>query len=97
MPGEASLLVAETAARIFADFADPQTVNRVADGSWRAPLWDALNAAGLPLAWVPEALGGSGGSVAEGFAILGVAGRFCPRGAACRNTGRRLAVGARWH
>jgi acyl-CoA dehydrogenase len=74
VPGEASLLVAETAARIFADFADPQTVNRVADGSWRAPLWDALNAAGLPLAWVPEALGGSGGSIADGFAILGAAG-----------------------
>jgi acyl-CoA dehydrogenase len=75
VPGEASLLVAETAARIFADFADPQTVNRAADGSWRAPLWDALDAAGLPLAWIPEALGGSGGSIADGFAILGATGR----------------------
>jgi acyl-CoA dehydrogenase len=76
VPGEASLLVAETAARIFADFADPQTVNGAADGSWKAPLWKALNAAGLPLAWVPEALGGSGGSIADGFAILGAAGRY---------------------
>jgi acyl-CoA dehydrogenase len=75
VPGEASLLVAETAARIFADFADPQTVNRADDDSWRTPLWEALNAAGLPLAWVPEALGGSGGSVADGFAVLGAAGR----------------------
>ena len=76
VPGEGSLLVAETAARIFADFADPQTVNRAADTAWQVPLWNALNAAGLPLAWVPEALGGSGASIAEGFAIVGVAGRF---------------------
>ena len=60
MPGEASHLVAETATRILADFADPQTVNRDASGSWKAKLWEALDAAGLPLAWVPEALGGSG-------------------------------------
>jgi acyl-CoA dehydrogenase len=75
VPGEASHLVAETAARILADFADPQTVNRDANGSWKPKLWDALDAAGLPLAWVPEALGGSGGSIADGFAILGAAGR----------------------
>jgi acyl-CoA dehydrogenase len=76
VPGELSLLVAETAARIFADFADPQTINRAADEGWKARLWNALNAAGLPLAWVPEALGGSGASIADGFAIAGVAGRF---------------------
>jgi acyl-CoA dehydrogenase len=75
VPGEASHLVAETAARILADFADPQAVNRDARGSWELKLWDALDAAGLPLAWVPEALGGSGGSIADGFAILGAAGR----------------------
>jgi acyl-CoA dehydrogenase len=75
VPGEASHLVAETATRILADFADPQTVNRDASGSWKAKLWDGLDAAGLPLAWVPEALGGSGGSIADGFAILGAAGR----------------------
>jgi acyl-CoA dehydrogenase len=76
VPGESSLLVAETAARIFADFADPQTVNRATDAAWKVPLWNALNAAGLPLAWVPDALGGSGASIADGFAIAGVAGRF---------------------
>jgi acyl-CoA dehydrogenase len=75
VPGEASHLVAETAARIFADFADPQTVNRDPDGSWKAKLWDALNAAGLALAWVPETLGGSGASIADGFAVLSAAGR----------------------
>jgi acyl-CoA dehydrogenase len=76
MPGEKDHIVAETAARIFADLADPQTVNSVVNGAWKAPLWQTLSDAGLPLAWVPENLGGAGASLAEGFAILGVAGRF---------------------
>jgi acyl-CoA dehydrogenase len=69
-------IVIEAATRILADLADPQTINRAANGAWKEPLWHALSEAGLPLAWVPEALGGSGASLAEGFAILGVAGRF---------------------
>ena len=50
--------------------------NRMENGAWKEPLWQTLADAGLPLAWVPEKLGGSGASLAEGFAILGVAGRF---------------------
>jgi acyl-CoA dehydrogenase len=73
---ESDNIVAETAARIFADLADPQTINRAHDGGWKAPLWRALTEAGLPLAWVPEKQGGAGASLADGFAILGVAGRF---------------------
>jgi len=76
MPSENDHIVAETAARIFADLADPQTINRMENGAWKEPLWQTLGDAGLPLAWVPEKLGGSGASLAEGFAILGVAGRF---------------------
>jgi len=68
-------IVAETAARIFADLGDPQTVNQAKDAGWRAPLWNALSEAGLTLAWVPEEHGGSGGTLADGFAVLGVAGR----------------------
>jgi acyl-CoA dehydrogenase len=69
-------IVAETAARIFADLADPQTVNRAKGEGWKAPLWTALTEAGLTLAWVPEALGGSGASLADGFAVLNAGGRF---------------------
>ena len=68
-------IVADTAARIFADLADPQVVNRAKDGAWKPPLWTALTGAGLPLAWVPERLGGSGADLADGFAVLGAAGR----------------------
>ena len=78
--GESDHIVAEVAARIFADLADPQTINRAKDGAkdgtWKAPLWRALTEAGLPLAWVPDNLGGSGASLADGFAVLGAAGRF---------------------
>jgi alkylation response protein AidB-like acyl-CoA dehydrogenase len=68
-------LVAETARRIFGDLCDPQAVNRAADDGWMAPAWSALEEAGLPLAWVPEALGGSGAGLADGFAVLREAGR----------------------
>ena len=73
---ESGSIVAETAARIFADLADPQGVNRAKDAAWKAPLWQALTDAGLTLAWVPEEHGGAGAELADGFAILGVAGRY---------------------
>lgn len=76
MVTESDSIVAETAARIFADLADPQTINRAHDGRWKEPLWRVLSEAGLTLAWVPEKQGGAGASLPDGFAILGVAGRY---------------------
>jgi acyl-CoA dehydrogenase len=76
MMGESDHVVAELAARIFADLGDPQTINRLDDGAWKTPFWRALSDAGLPFAWVPEQLGGAGASLADGFATLGVAGQF---------------------
>lgn len=69
-------IVAETAARIFADLADPQTVNSAKSDAWKGDLWRALEEAGLTLAWVPDTLGGAGAALADGFEVLGVAGRF---------------------
>jgi acyl-CoA dehydrogenase len=76
MVTESDNIVAETATRIFADLADPQTINRAPDTSWKQTLWRALSEAGLTLAWVPEQQGGAGATLNEGFAILGVAGRY---------------------
>ena len=76
MLGQKDHIVAEMATRIFADLADPQTINRLKGGAWKESLWQTLDNTKLPLAWVPERLGGSGASLAEGFAILSVAGRF---------------------
>src|SRR5215216_5030704 len=73
---ESDNIVAETAEKIFADLADAQTINRDNKGEWKAPLWQALTEAGLPLSWVPEDCGGSGASLAEGFSVLSAAGRF---------------------
>jgi acyl-CoA dehydrogenase len=69
-------IVAETATRIFRDLCDPQMVNRAADEGWKARAWAALEEAGLPLAWVPEDLGGAGADLADGFAVLRESGRF---------------------
>jgi acyl-CoA dehydrogenase len=73
---ESENIVVETAEKIFADLADAQEINRDKAGAWKAPLWQALTDAGLPLAWVSEELGGAGASLADGFAVLGAAGRF---------------------
>ena len=73
---ESENIVAETAEKIFADLADAQTINRDNNGAWKAPLWQALTEAGLPLSWVPEDCDGSGASLAEGFSVLSAAGRF---------------------
>ncbi len=73
---ESENIVAETADRIFTDLADAQTINNDKEGRWKAPLWQALTEAGLPLSWVPEDCGGSGASLAEGFSVLSSAGRF---------------------
>ena len=72
----AGSIVGETAARIFADLADPQAVNRAADDAWKSALWRTLAESGLTLAWVPEEQGGAGASLAEGFEIVTAAGRF---------------------
>jgi acyl-CoA dehydrogenase len=73
---ESENIVVETAEKIFADLADPQTINGDKEGKWKAPLWQALTEAGLPLSWVPEDCAGSGTSLAEGFGVLNAAGRF---------------------
>jgi alkylation response protein AidB-like acyl-CoA dehydrogenase len=72
---ESENIVVETAEKIFGDLADAQEINRDKEGKWKAPLWSALAEAGLPLSWVAEEYGGSGASLAEGFGVLGAAGR----------------------
>src|SRR5438477_10746974 len=73
---ESGSIVAETAARIFADLADPQEVNSAKDAAWKGPLWQALTDAGLTLAWVPGQNGSAGAELADGFAARVGAGRY---------------------
>src|SRR5881296_438143 len=69
-------IIVDTATRIFQDLCEPNTVNEAEEGVWPKPLWDALEESGLTLTWVPDALGGAGAALADGFAVLRVAGRF---------------------
>jgi len=68
-------IVVETATRIFTDLADAQSIIQSHSADWTAPLWRALADAGLTLAWVPEACGGSGADLADGFGVVQAAGR----------------------
>ncbi|GGC81458.1 acyl-CoA dehydrogenase family protein [Chelatococcus reniformis] len=74
MPDTDSFIV-ETAERMFADLADPQTIIHARSDDWKGTLWPRLQEVGLTLAWVPEAQGGAGVSLDEGFGILRAAGR----------------------
>jgi acyl-CoA dehydrogenase len=69
-------IIVDTATRIFQDLCEPATINDAEQGVWPKALWAALEESGLPLAWVPDDLGGAGATMADGFAVLRVAGRF---------------------
>ena len=69
-------IIVDTATRIFADLCEPQTINAAEEGKWPEALWAALEESGLPLAWVPDELGGAGAEMIDGFAVLRAAGRF---------------------
>jgi acyl-CoA dehydrogenase len=68
-------IVIETAERIFADLADSQTIINAKNDDWKVPVWQAVEGAGLTLTWVPEAQGGAGAGVDDGFGVLRAAGR----------------------
>ncbi len=69
-------IIVDTATRIFQDLCLPATINDAENGVWPKALWETLEESGLPLAWVPDELGGAGATIADGFAVLRVAGRF---------------------
>ncbi|MGA8379840.1 MAG: acyl-CoA dehydrogenase family protein, partial [Stellaceae bacterium] len=59
-------IIVDTATRIFQDLCLPATINDAEKGVWPKALWDALEASGLTVAWVPEELGGAGAAMADG-------------------------------
>jgi len=72
----ADSIIVDTATKIFQDLCEADTVNKAEKGEWPKALWDALEESFLPLTWVPDTLGGAGAEIADGFAVLRVAGRF---------------------
>jgi alkylation response protein AidB-like acyl-CoA dehydrogenase len=69
-------IIRDTTARIFADLADPQTLNAATSDAWKAPLWVALEQAGLTRAWVAPEHGGAGAEILDGFEIIRVSGQY---------------------
>ncbi|MGH6631682.1 MAG: hypothetical protein ACREB3_18300, partial [Burkholderiales bacterium] len=73
---EAHNPIVETTVRMFGDLGDPQALVLAGDERWKAPLWRALEDAGLTRAWVPERLHGAGTGMIDGFDILNAAGAY---------------------
>jgi acyl-CoA dehydrogenase len=66
----ADSLIADTAQRIFRELGSS------VDANAETALWNALEDAGLTRAWTPQALNGSGSSLADGFEIVRIAAQF---------------------
>ena len=67
-------LIVDTTARMLSELCGPEVVTAAEDGVWPQVLWEALEESALTRAWIPEALGGPGTSLADGFAIVRLAG-----------------------
>jgi alkylation response protein AidB-like acyl-CoA dehydrogenase len=67
-------IVVETTQRILRDLCTPALVNEAERGTFPAALWETLEESGLTLAWVPDAFGGAGAEIADGFGVLRAAG-----------------------
>jgi alkylation response protein AidB-like acyl-CoA dehydrogenase len=73
---EMRAMIDETAEKIFRDLCTKELVDAAEKNEWPDALWNALEEAGLTHAAVPEALGGSGGSLGDAMAVLRQAGRY---------------------
>ena len=67
-------LIVDTTARMLSELCGPEVVTAAEDGDRPQALWEALEGSALTRAWIPEALGGPGTSLADGFAIVRQAG-----------------------
>ena len=67
-------LIVDTAARMLTELCGPEVVTAAEDGIRPHALWEALEESALTRAWIPEAFGGPGTSLADGFAIVRLAG-----------------------
>ena len=67
-------LIVDTTDRMLSELCGPDVVTAAEDGTWPHALWEALEESALTRAWIPEAFGGPGTSLADGFAIVHLTG-----------------------
>ena len=70
----ADFLVVDTTNRLLSELCGPEVVTAAEDGIRPHALWEALEESALTRAWIPETLGGPGTSLADGFAVVRLAG-----------------------
>ena len=75
MTGTIDPLLSETATRVFADTAPFAVVEQAEADGWAPTIWEAVAETGLAWVSVPEAAGGSGGTLADAIEVLRIAGR----------------------
>jgi acyl-CoA dehydrogenase len=68
-------LLSETASRVFGNTATFAEVEEAEAHGWAPAIWDAVADTGLAWVSVPEAAGGSGGTLADAIEVLRIAGR----------------------
>ena len=72
----ADKVLIESFSRLFADLCTPEVIDEVERTGNFMGLWEALEESGLTTAWIPESRGGVGLGLADGLAILKMAGQF---------------------
>ena len=72
---ETGALLAATADRLLAAHCTPAQLLAAERGAWPAPLWNALEEAGLTRALLPESAGGAGLDPKDALALIRAAGR----------------------
>ena len=73
---DADPLVIDATARMLEELCGPEVVSAAEDGTWPEALWKAVEESALTRAWIPEALGGPGTSLADGFAVARLTGAY---------------------
>jgi acyl-CoA dehydrogenase len=68
-------LLVETAERALATTCTHEAIQAAERDGWSSEVWDTVAEIGLPWVGVPEAAGGSGGTLVDAVELLGVAGR----------------------
>ena len=74
---EIRALLADTVARLFGEEVTRERVVVAESGEWLGSLWEAVEAAGLLRAHLPESAGGAGAGWREAFVVAHAAGRHC--------------------
>ena len=70
----ADSLLVDTTDRLLSELCGPEVVTAAEDGIRPRALWEALEESALTRAWIPERFGGPGTSLADGFAVVRLAG-----------------------